>query len=177
MLVLPMPTPTSRICLKCGATNDLSSRSCAHCGAPVPPLGMRLLPTIREGPESPPMPLEESRPASHRPFYASLFLTGAGVLDMASAVITLHTRAPATDIPIDFSGLILFCGILVFFLSLCAFGGAYLAYKQGSLSLILAASIAAMLGVGPFLLGFVFGFIALIIVALSTEQFSHPEHW
>ncbi len=116
-------------------------------------------------------PYEESGRISQKPVYAAIFLAGAGVLDMFTAIIILDTKAPVTDVPINLSGFILFCGVLVFLLSLAGFAGAFVAYEKGSLTLVLVATIAVMLGVGPFYLAFLFGLVALILIALSTEQF------
>jgi hypothetical protein len=108
---------------------------------------------------------------SQKPSIAAILMVGTGILDIIYGIQGFTAKVPATDLPVDFSGLILFCSSLVFVMGLIVLAGAYMAFKRGSFTLTVVATVAGMLGLGVFYLGFLMSLIALVLVALSRDEF------
>jgi hypothetical protein len=108
---------------------------------------------------------------SQKPSIAAVLMVGAGVLEIFTAMRGFTEQIPTTDLPIDVSGLVLFCASLVLIMALIVIAGAYVAFKRGSFTLAVIATIAGMLGVGAFYLGFLMSLIALVLIALSKNEF------
>lgn len=164
----------SRECPKCGALNPVSATSCKDCSTDLPSLYPDISSTLAStgSPTQADGWLQDSVDArSQKPSIAAVLMVGAGISELMVAVRDLTMQAPATDLPIDLSGLLLLCGTFELVLGLIVIAGAYLAFKRGSFTLTVIATIAGMLAVGPFYIGFLMSLLALVLVALSRDEF------
>lgn len=106
-------------------------------------------------------------------------MIGAGVLEIASGVRTLTTdvtsAASAAGIPTEFvssiQGMLQFCGVLFLVFGVIVGIGGVFAFKRRHHMLALVAAIFGMLGVGPFMLGSLLSLIALVLLAISGDDF------
>jgi len=190
LLVATPPLAKRWICPSCGASNpdyasfcfncakDLSQlrptgsgRSCARCGAPV---GSADMICGRCGCD--PAGLESKRleptPRSKKPVIAGVVLVGSGILDIVSGVSLFTVNGQLPDVPIDFTGMLHTCGSLAIFFGIIALLGGWLSFVRKKYALALLAAALGMIGLGPFYLGAVLGFIGLILLALSNDEFS-----
>lgn len=173
-LVAEQVSIQSRVCPNCGVMNPVSATSCKNCFMALPSLYPEIsstlastgLPAQTDG-----WPQDAADTPSQRPAIAALLMVGGGISELILAVRDLTMHVPATDLPIDLSGLVTFCGALELILGLIVIAGGLVAFRKGSFTLILVAAIAGMLGVGPFYVGFIMSLIALILVALSRDEF------
>jgi hypothetical protein len=108
---------------------------------------------------------------SKKPTIAAILMVGAGISELYSAVLGFRVQAPVTDLPINVSGLILFCATLMLVMGVVVTAGAFVAFKRLSFTMAMIATIAGMLGVGPYALGSLMSLIAMVLVALSKEEF------
>jgi len=103
---------------------------------------------------------------------AGIALLGAGLLDLVSGVRLLTANGQLPDVPIDFTGMLHTCGLLAILFGTIAFLGAWFSIIRKKYALAMLAAALGMMGVGPFYLGAILGFIGLIFIALSNEEFS-----
>jgi Double zinc ribbon len=168
------PPIQRRECPQCGAFNTVSATSCKSCSAVLPSLYPDISSTLAStgSPSQTDGWLRDSVDVrSQKPSIAAVLMVGAGISELIVAARDLTMQVPATDIPIDLSGLLLLCGAFELILGLVVIAGAYVAFKRGSFMLTVVATIAGMLAVGPFYLGFLMSLVALVMVALSKDEF------
>jgi len=151
------PAGPGRNCAWCGAAGGATDRVCGRCGHD--PAGFE-----SKGLEPP--------PRSQKPVIAGIALLGAGLLDLVSGVRLLTANGQLPDVPIDFTGMLHTCGLLAILFGTIAFLGAWFSIIRKKYALAMLAAALGMMGVGPFYLGAILGFIGLIFIALSNEEFS-----
>ena len=164
----------SRECPKCGAPNPVSATFCKDCSTDLPSLYPDISSTLAST-GSPAQTDEWLRDPvdarSQKPSIAAVLMVGAGISELVMAARNLTMQAPVTDLPIDLSGLLLLCGMFELVLGTIVIAGAYVAFKRRSFTLTVIATIAGMLAVGPFAIGLLMSLIALVLVALSRDEF------
>lgn len=177
--------PYAEFCLNCA--KDLpqknpvaASRYCAWCGGGVPEKAM-ICPRCGHDPAGPSTMYLDAvpRPRSLKPLIAVVLLIGSGILDIISAIglltANLSSAAARAGVPTEFvsplEGFLQICGTLALVFGLIACTGGSLAYMRRTSTLAIVAAIFGMLGVGPFYLGSALGLIALILIAISRDDF------
>lgn len=168
LVKIPASVAAARYCGWCGAPALADARFCGRCGHdPAGPSASRVK---TEPPQS-----------SSKPLIAGVLMIGAGVLEIVSGIRTLTTdvssAAAAAGIPSEFvssiEGMLQFCGALfLVFGAIVGIGGVF-AFKRRYHMLALVASIFGMLGVGPFMLGSLLSLVALVLLAISRDDFEH----
>jgi|GEM_PF-1897407 len=93
----------------------------------------------------------------------------AGALALGQGLLYLTLTSAVSYVP--GTGPICLCGGLDALFGVGSLFGGYLAIKRSSFALALAGAIVGMLGIG-FLIGGLFGLIALICVAISRHEFT-----
>jgi ribosomal protein L40E len=164
----------SRECPKCGALNTVAATSCKACSTVLPSLYPDISSTLAStgSPAQTDEWLQDSVDArSQKPSIAALLMVGAGILELFTAMRGFTAHVPTTDLPMDVSGFVFFCASLELLMGLIVIIGAYVAFKRGSFTLTVIATIAGMLAVGPFAIGLLMSLIALVLVALSRDEF------
>ncbi len=163
LVQIPAGAAAARYCGWCGAPALADARFCGRCGHDP------------AGPSTSHAEIEQPQRSS-KPLIAGVLMIGAGVLEIASGVRTLTTDvSSAAGIPSEFvssiQGMLQFCGVLSLVFGLIVGAGAIFAFRRRYHVLALVAAIFGMLGVGLFSLGSVFSIIALVLLAVSADDF------
>ena len=161
------PRLYTRYCGWCGAGVDPDARTCGRCGHDP------------AGPSAEHMMLEP-RPMSQKPLVAGILMIGAGILELFSAfqllTLDVSTAASEAGIPSDIAsgiaGFLQVCGAMVVIFAVIVAAGGALTFRRKSFTIGIVAAIFGMLGIGPFYLGSLFSLVALILVAVSRDDFS-----
>ncbi len=164
----------SRECPQCGVFNSVAATSCKACSTVLPSLYPDISSTLAStgSPAETDGWLQDSVEArSQKPSIAAVLMVGAGILELFAAIRGFTAQVPTTDLPINVSGFIFFCASLEFLMGLIVILGAYVAFKRGSFTLAVIATIAGMLGVGLLDLGSLMSLVALVLIALSKDEF------
>ena len=116
--------------------------------------------------------LEESyRPETAKPVVAGVLLILAGLLAIGQGVMFLAANEIVRDYYGSAAGSNLcLCGGLGILFGLVAIGGAVSCFKREGFVFALVGALLGMLGIG-FVLGGIFGLVALILIALAKEEF------
>ena len=162
----PASSAAARYCGWCGAAIPADARYCRRCGHD--PAGPSTSHTEIEQPQR-----------SSKPLIAGVLMIGAGVLEIVAGVRTLTTdvssAASAAGIPSEFvssiQGMLQFCGVLFLVFGVIVGIGGVFAFKRRHQMLALVAAVFGMLGVGPFSLGSLLSLIALVLLAISANDF------
>ncbi len=194
-----MNEPFRRYCKNCsedlsiiGVQKELGSRYCAWCGSPVPmeatmcgkcgqnPAGVpEAVTTFRYEPAEAELELG-SRPKTSKPIWGGLLLIIAGISEIVSGIVILSTNVSSSPAAIGVSpevisaaqNFVAVCGSIVFILGLvAAFGGAF-AINRKHPTLAIVASVFGLAGLGFYYTGSIASLIALILLAISREEFS-----
>ena len=173
-LVMQRPATT---CPHCGASNTPFSDFCETCGKwmsldrpqPVQPV----VPQILAAPLDEPVSSPDMIKSEGKLFWAGLLMILGGISDVGSGVWTLFMDIPSNDLGIDLSGYIAFCGTFVVILGLGAILGGFVSFTRKYFFLAITGAIMGMLGVGVFYTGSIACLIALILVAISKDDFQY----
>jgi hypothetical protein len=103
-----------------------------------------------------------------------IFLWIGGFLAVANAARYFIAGSEAADLDIFgfLSGLVYTCGAIELILGIIAIVGGLFAWNGRSYGFALTGSIICLISIGYFLLGSLFGLIALILIATSKEEFA-----
>jgi hypothetical protein len=113
----------------------------------------------------------EPSPRTAKPEIAGILLVGSGLMDMAAGILLFTTNGNLPNVPVDFTGMLMTCGFLAFLFGIIAILGSWLSVTRRSSAMSMTAAALGMIGIGPFYAGAILGFVALIILALSREEF------
>jgi len=115
---------------------------------------------------------EASRPKSDKPIIVGILLSAAFILAVVSSVMMLGSSESLEDTsPIDISGFVSCCVMIIWFAAISSLLGAILSFKRSKYTLVILAAAFGMLGLGPFYLASVFSLIAMIIAAVSKDDY------
>ena len=157
-----------------------ASRYCAWCGAGVPEKAM-VCPRCGHDPAGPSAMRLDAVPVSRsqKPLVAGVLLVGAAILDIVTAIALLtwdvwsvaaRVGVPSYIVP-SIEGFLRTCGALVLVFGIIAGIGGVFSYRRRMSTLAIIGAIFGMLGVGPFYLGAIMGLVALILIAISRDDF------
>ncbi len=182
-------------CPSCGHANPRDSRFCGSCRAILPSWDA---PKVVA---APPPPVQEPRLAPDSavariwsppvtpqlaydaPVVRPVGLTVAGVLLLEAGIAALAMGIYDVSIAgslesvdtgygiIDLEGYLLCCGVLVILFGAASVAGGYLTLIQQHWTIALVCAILAMLSVGPYMVCFILGLIALIFIAAGRDEF------
>lgn len=93
--------------------------------------------------------------------------TGVYDVSIASSLESVDTGYGIVDI----EGYALCCGVLLILFGAASFAGGYLTLIQEHWTIALVCAILAMLSVGPYMVCFILGLIALIFIAAGRDEF------
>ena len=115
-----------------------------------------------------------SQPETAIPIVAGVLLVIAGLLALGQGILYVMADSMVSSMPSygGYSGPLCLCGGLDILFGLAALGGAYSCFGRKSFWLAAIGAILGMLGFG-LLVGFVFGLIGLILVAISKNEFEN----
>ncbi len=152
-------------CAWCGTENRASARYCSYCGKN--PVGGFPSTSSVESYEEP--FLYERKESSGALVAGGVFAVLAGVLALGQGIIYMAAESIAASL-YGPTGFLCFCGGLDIIFGLAAIGAGIFAFQRRHFGLAVVGALLGMLGLG-LLIGFVFGLIALIIIAVSREHF------
>ena len=113
-----------------------------------------------------------SKPTSDRPIIVGILLSAASVLAIISIVRLLVVTDEIPDLAyVDISGFLACCGVIILFGALSCFFGAILSFRRSKYSVVVIAAAFGMLGLGPFYLASLLSLIAMIIAAVSKDDY------
>lgn len=105
---------------------------------------------------------------------AGILLIIAGILAMGNAIASIFLR-PVEDIPSVYkdiiTGILIVCFTIIFVFAVVAILGGVMAVKRKSWAVALIGSIFGLFTLGPLFVSSILSFIALILIAVSKEEF------
>ena len=127
---------------------------------------------------------------SYKPVIAGIFLLIAGVLGIftwvSTAVFDISSIDPSMIEQLQQSGVeitleqiqnfLSICSIIGIILSIFTLLGGVVSFKRKMWSLAIVMSIIGLFTIGPFLISSILSFIALILLALSKNEFKSKKH-
>jgi len=180
-------------CPKCGSEVLLGSEGCERCGAPLELLGSgpeasdrNADPSIYEkplfsapqarGPSTPavlPWSVHEEEAAkTPNSFAGGLLILLGGLMSMVHGMIILTTGSPAARIfGLEALSQTPLCGTLILLFALMAVVGGVMGVMRKNWWVVLAGSVFCLLSIGWFYLSMMLGFIGLILVAMTRDEF------
>jgi len=172
--VLPKTSKTvKRFCSKCGKEIDATSYTCPFCGEAPWDMGSsrwsRVYDTRDTYSESDWRSESDTRAREKTSFpilggifaiLAGVFALGMGLLYMAGAAV----------ISLPGTGALCLCGGIFFLFGAASVFGGVCALKRDNFTIAVIGSILGMLGFG-FLIGFLFGLLAVIFIVMSKDEF------
>ena len=163
--------PEMRYCSKCGTRIQANSYTCPNCGdypwqAPTQRSTQTIWETDDSASESYTTPIH-ARPRSSTPVIGGIMSILAGVLALGQGLLYLAGSTLITF----YGGTLCLCGGLDSLFGVIAIVGGISALKREGFAIALVGAILGMLGFG-FLIGFVFGLIALVLIAISRQEFA-----
>lgn len=127
-------------------------------------------------------PQQSQKPHSGRPTAAGILLIlaaiqaigmGAGILLVGSSLEDfIMEELAGTDIPFDIGNFLTLCGAMMLIFGIFALVGAVMALQRKSWSLAVIGAVMGLFTVGIFLTGSIFSLIALILLAVSRDEFN-----
>jgi len=113
-----------------------------------------------------------SRPETSGPIIAGILLVIAGLLALGQGIIYVMADSMISSLPSygGSTGVLCFCGGLDVLFGLAALGGAFSCFGRKNFWLAMIGAILGMLGFG-LVVGFVFGLVGLILVAIARDEF------
>jgi hypothetical protein len=160
----PGASPPTRMCVFCGRTIDFSANVCPYCGHDyrMPIYG----PAIRKKSSMPVI-------AGIMIIIAGLLAIGLGVLYLTMGVSDLEssgvTMPPEVSLE-DVQNLLSVCGALAVLFGVIAIIGGVFTIQRKHFAFAIIGALFGMAGVG-FFLGALLALIALILVAVSKQEF------
>jgi ribosomal protein L40E len=155
------PVLAPHACPNCGSRVSVYDFECPHCRRV---LGEDDSESLYGGYDGP------SEPASATPLAAGILMIITGILAIGQGGLFLLTGSIAAQIDVPTGG-ITCCGLLSILFGLAALIGGYFSLSRSSWTFAMLGAVLAMLS-GAFVIGFVLGLIALILVGISKEEFS-----
>lgn len=148
-------------CRNCGADYDSDMNECPACGKSL---------------EEQLAHLTYSMDGSHSSTGATGGLFAGGILALVAGVLALgqgliYAAGGSAFSYAPGSGLLCLCGAIDILFGLGSMAGGYFAIKREKFTLALLGAVVGMLGMG-FLIGFVLGLIALVLIATSKGEFN-----
>jgi len=145
---------------------------CPECGRILPPGATTCTACIWEHSAAVDDFTYESRDDSSRPVIVGILLLGASILSMASVILlALNFHSVETFASLDLSGFLTCCGAVFVTASVACFVGAILSFKRIRSSYVVLAAAIGILGVGPFCIASILSLTALILAALSMDEY------
>ncbi len=115
------------------------------------------------------------KPKSYMPIIVGVLLLAAFILAILSSIMILGSWGTWESLEntslIDIGGLASCCVMILWFGAISSLLGAILSFKRSKYTLVILAAAFGMLGLGPFYLASVFSLIALIIAAISKDDY------
>jgi ribosomal protein L40E len=105
-----------------------------------------------------------------KPFWAGLILIIAGITEIGNGIASFYREIP-NDIGIDVSKYVACCATLVIIFGTAAILGGLVSVYRKNFYLALIASILGILGAGWMFTGSIMSLIAMILIALSRDDF------
>ncbi len=148
-----------RRCSKCGRILELGSDGSTVC--PVCIWDRADSENVTQEPKS-----------GDRPIIVGVLLSAVFILSMISSIPLLLVSGNLEDTsPIDVSGFVTCCLVIIWFASISALLGAILSFRRSNYTLVVLAAAFGMLSIGPFYLASLLSLIAMIIAALSKDDY------
>ncbi len=174
--------PPALICPSCGAPNIPGTDYCEACGSRVSrgipdevgPKEQRPLEILYPPPGVEYDGLRSSVQKTRslgKPFWAGALMVVGGTVDVVNGVAAFFRDIPSNDLGIDLSGYVACCAALAIIFGFGAILGGVLSLRKEHFYVVLAGTIMGMLGVGFFWSGALLCLIALILVAISRDEY------
>jgi hypothetical protein len=159
----------TRFCSKCGKEINVKSTTCPFCGKEPwdarSDRWSRIYDSDYTYAENDTMP--KRRRSSSLPLLGGIFAILAGVFAVGQGLIYL---AGAAIIDLPGTGTLCLCGGIDFLFGAASVLGGICTIKRDHFVIAILGAVLGMLGLG-FLIGFVFGLLAVIFIALSKDEF------
>ena len=165
--------PEMRYCSKCGGKIRADSFRCEHCGerpwqAPASQGTASIWETDDTTSYRPSDNyFSSSQSDSNAPVIGGIMSILAGILAVGQGLLYMA----GSSVISFYSGALCFCGGIDFLFGAVAIAGGLAALKRDSFAIAIIGAIMGMLGFG-FAIGFVFGLIAVILIAISHNEFA-----
>lgn len=153
------------ICPHCGFSNPERARFCSGCGGVVRPGVSRPWATAYPSPSAVSFVPQSTR----KPLIAGVLMLVNGALAVLATFVFLPSIEQQTE-ELGLGGYATLCGVVNLIFACGSFLGGVLAIRRRYWLLALAGSIMSML-CGAFYIGFLFGIIAIVLVAASRDEF------
>ncbi|MBE0518758.1 MAG: hypothetical protein IH630_05985 [Thermoplasmata archaeon] len=115
---------------------------------------------------------EPLKPRNDKPIIVGILLSAACILAIVSSIRMLILMEEIPDLSyVDVSGFLTCCGVIILFGALSCFFGAILSFRRSRYSVVVLAAAFGMLGLGPFYLASLLSLIAMIIAAVSKDDY------
>jgi len=149
-----------KMCPRCGSHASIYDFECPNCRSSLTPVDDESLPYGYDGPPD---------SGSSVPMIAGILtiLTGVLAIGQGAFYLLAGSIAATMDVP---GGAITCCGMLDILFGLAALFGGYCSIQKSKWIFAIVGAILAMLSFA-FLVGFVLGLIAVILVAISKAEF------
>lgn len=179
-------------CVKCGNLNSLGMTKCGNCGATLPEVRQDLrLPERQDisckwcgNPAEPgsdtcwecnrrrydDTPRTLAKRSSGGLTVAAVLLIIAGLLAILQGMVYLWVESIAIDLGVTGGVGLACCGMLDIVFGIAAVAGGAMALKRSNFVLVIIGCVLAMLSLA-FVIGSLLGLIALILVAVSKDDF------
>ncbi|UCE92269.1 MAG: zinc ribbon domain-containing protein [Methanobacteriota archaeon] len=108
-----------------------------------------------------------------RPTIVGILLVGSAALTVISVVSLILNGEVAVQAaePVEISGFLSCCGVILASSAACSFAGALLSFRRERHTYVVLAAAIGMLGVGPFFLASIMSLLALILAAFSATDY------
>jgi hypothetical protein len=178
--------PSPVMCPYCSSPNIPFSTFCESCGKMMSPRKPEEAQPVSGQPQISqylPSDTMHNEPKSFlrmlkekgNPFWAGVLMVLGGISDVGNGVATFFREIPPNDLNIDLSGYVAFCATFVIVLGIGALLGGLVSLTKKHFYVAITGAIMGMLGIGFFYTGFILCLIALILVAVSKDDFS--DYW
>jgi hypothetical protein len=160
--------PEMRYCSRCGKQIRADSFTCVHCGerpwqAPL----SQATESIWEADDDTYYSPLSSASESSAPVIGGIMSILAGILAVGQGLLYMA----GSSLIAFYSGALCFCGGIDFLFGAVAIAGGLAALKRDSFAIAIIGAITGMLGFG-FVIGSVFGLIAVVLIAISHNEFA-----
>lgn len=156
---------TKRFCSKCGKEIDATSYTCPFCGEKPWDVGTDRWSQVYDSEYTYSDSGTLAKDKSSSPVAGGILAILAGVLALGQGLIYMAGSAV-----VNLPGALCLCGGIDFLFGAAAVFGGICAIKREHFAIALIGALLGMLGLG-LLIGFLFGLIALILIALSKDEF------
>jgi len=166
-------------CPNCQMEVEPGKPVCGYCGAPMyaGQQNQPYPPPVYGGYYPPPAPYPPPGygyyppQSSGTPIAAGVLLLIGGILALIDGVIVLALGSLAGSLVPEAGAIYAVCGALVMVFGILGLLGGIVALQRKLWALALVGAIFCMLSIGPYFISSILGLIALILVAISKNEF------